>query len=193
MPFQQELIITHALPGGAGSSYTISSRLGDTLRHAEALFGERDKSYTLLGVEFASVPVPLIWYPGDCRHVLIRLASMDNVNRAIYQLAHETVHCLTPTGGNAMNILEEGMATYFAELYMNQGGFGGNWSNSGSPVYDAANALFKNLIAIDADIIKKARAIQPIISMITADVLIQANNNINQALANNICQPFVNA
>lgn len=37
---------------GTGCTWTLSSRLGQMLREAEEQFGERDKSYTILGIEF---------------------------------------------------------------------------------------------------------------------------------------------
>ena len=98
--------------------YTLDFRLGDMLHMAEELFGPRDLSYTILRVEFVS-DHPRIWYPGD-RHIVIQLdlSAATNTSQACYQMAHETVHLLSPTGGNHATNFEEGVACYFAAYYM---------------------------------------------------------------------------
>ena len=40
------------------------------------------------------------------------------MSQACYQMAHETVHLLSPTGGNHATNFEEGVACYFAAYYM---------------------------------------------------------------------------
>lgn len=45
-----------------GFTWTLPSRLGDMLADAEMMFGERDHSWTILGIEFA-LTGPMIWYP----------------------------------------------------------------------------------------------------------------------------------
>lgn len=114
-----ELLVTQRFPDGSGYTWTLASRLGDMLQMAEELFGQRDSSYTILGVEFI-IGVPQIWYPGDCKHIIIQLdeVAATNMSQACYQLAHETVHLLSPTGGNNANNFEEGVACYFAAYYM---------------------------------------------------------------------------
>src|SRR5437879_7010897 len=54
------------------------------------------------------------------RHIVIQLTMecLTDQVRACYQLAHESVHLLAPTGGRNANVLEEGLATYFSELYL---------------------------------------------------------------------------
>lgn len=79
-----------------------------------------DYSYTILGTEFISAE-PQIWYPGGERtkHIVVQLtlSAKDNMYDACYEMAHETIHLLAPTGGKNSNNLEEGVATYFANLW----------------------------------------------------------------------------
>ena len=185
-----ELFITNELDTKDGYTWTISSRLGETLRQAEELFGKRDKEYTILGVEFILTGLPRVWYPGNCKHIIIRLnkSAIENVNQSLYQLSHETVHCLSPKGKRAANVLEEGLATYFSEWYMRKNGLG-DWFPI-LPEYIEANKLVKELLSIDFDIIKKVRTIQPKISDITQADLMKANCNIQTELAEKLCKPF---
>lgn len=100
-------------------SWTLTTRLGEMLQIAEDLFGKRDYSYTPIGIEFYG-DFPMVWYPGNCQHIAIRLSvnAAFDLRRALYQLAHETVHLLSPTGGRDANNLEEGVATWFSNYYL---------------------------------------------------------------------------
>lgn len=53
-------MIAQQIPNGF--SYTLTSKLGDILNNAEILFGPRDYSYTILGIEFYNLPNPQVWY-----------------------------------------------------------------------------------------------------------------------------------
>ena len=47
-----DLLVSQALSDNSGYTWTLASRLGEMLHKAEELFGERDCSYTILGMEF---------------------------------------------------------------------------------------------------------------------------------------------
>ena len=47
-----DLLVTQPLPNDNGYTWTLASLLGDMLHIAEELFGPRDLSYTILGIEF---------------------------------------------------------------------------------------------------------------------------------------------
>ena len=66
------------------------------LHEAERSFGQRNKDYTILGIELADIKQPQIWFPGDCRHIIIQLTEdcINAMDKALFQLAHETIHCL---------------------------------------------------------------------------------------------------
>jgi len=173
-----------------GFSWTITSKLGNILRSAEEKYGNRDQSYTILGVEFTQDEIPQIWYPGNCKHIVIQITMncMDDFNRAIYQVAHEAIHCLSPTGRNGASVLEEGLATLFSIEYTfaNKNGI---WTPSDQK-YINASELVKQLISIDSEIIKKLRMIQPTISLIDKDLIIQTNSNVPAKLADKLTKVF---
>ena len=96
----------------------------DMLTIAEHMFGPRDLSYTIVGIEFVD-DGPYIWYPlvpgkKDNTDIIIRLSSpaAQNMAQAYFQMAHETVHLLSPSGGQNATNLEEGVACFFSVYYM---------------------------------------------------------------------------
>ena len=99
------------------NTWTWAQRLGKLLYDAEAQFGPRDMSWTILGIEFGGA-VPMVWYP-QCypRSVAVRSseALVNSPAGAFSELAHEVVHLLSPTGGSGANNFEEGVATVFSE------------------------------------------------------------------------------
>lgn len=119
MEIEADLIVAHRLATNDGYTWTLASRLGGMLRDAEDKFGERDRSYTILGIEFCG-DFPQVWYPDNCRHVVIQLTEscLTNLQEACYQLAHECIHLLSPSGSNDSTNVEEGVACYFAAYYM---------------------------------------------------------------------------
>jgi|GEM_PF-6247252 len=52
-----------------GHSWSITSKFGHILKTTEERYGERDKSYILLGLEFTTNGNPQTWYPGNCKYV----------------------------------------------------------------------------------------------------------------------------
>ena len=101
-----------------GWSYTLVSLLATFIREAEQRYLERDHSWTILGVEFGG-DRPCVWYPYNSEFISIKLSltAASSIDAAIWELAHETIHLLAPTGkpGSATN-MEEGLATLFRTL-----------------------------------------------------------------------------
>ncbi len=91
------------------------------LRKAEARFGERDRSYRVSGVEFHDGN-PDLYYPNSDRDIVIRLCRRRQSEpiELWYELAHECVHLLAPSGGMNASVLEEGLAVTFAEDYLRE-------------------------------------------------------------------------
>ncbi len=171
-------------------TWTITSKLGHILRTAEEKYGNRDKEYTILGVEISLNAQPQIWYPGNCKHIAIQLTQgcIVNMDRAVFQLAHEAIHCLSPTGGQNANYLEEGLGTHFSiEYTMNNGH--GSWSAELAKYGDALTKV-RELLSIDSEIIKKVRGIQPTIAFITVDNLLATNDKIPEKLATELVTKF---
>ena len=149
------IFISHPIPNG--HSWTITSKLGHILKTAEEKYGQRDYSYTILGVEFNQDEHPRIWYPGNCKNVIIQISMncINDLNRAVFQVAHEAIHCLCPTGSKNANVLEEGLANLFSIEYTKDNGHG-IWVSNGQNYTDASE-LVKKLLTIDSEIIKKTK------------------------------------
>ena len=188
IPIERSLIITDPLPT-SGYTWTLASRLGQMLGIAQAQFGERDLSYTILGIEFAQ-DGPQIWYPGNSKHIVIQLGlkSLDEPVRASYQLAHECIHLLSPTGGRNATVLEEGLATYFSQQYIYKN-FNEDW-HSGMQSYEIASALVRKLLALDAYAIKHLRHEVPVISKISKGLLLKHYPALGEEVAGKLAQPF---
>ena len=94
---------------------------------AEDLYGPRDRSYTILGIEFTTDAQPSHWYPqseygSSEKQVIVLLTSeaASDEDRALYQLSHESFHLLSSTVFGSATNLEEGLATSFSLWYMAQ-------------------------------------------------------------------------
>ncbi|SAL82640.1 hypothetical protein AWB74_06337 [Caballeronia arvi] len=114
---ENEFFFTQPTPGGYRR--TLASRTAAILREIESKYGTRDEEYTLVGVEFEPTG-PRIWYPGSGKHIAIQLSTsaQDYWLQAEYQLAHECVHLLAPSGGANAPVMEEGLATLFANDWL---------------------------------------------------------------------------
>jgi len=150
----------YAKPIPGGYSWTLTSRLGEILREIQSAYGERDMSYTLLGIEYEDSG-PRNWFPGNCKNIAIQLgpkALMDDV-QAYYQLAHEAVHLLAPSGGRNAPVLEEGLAEMFSQNYVFK--TLGQVMTSSNPAYNAAAAYVREMIAKYPEAISSLRAVEP--------------------------------
>jgi hypothetical protein len=118
VPFCSNQILAHKIQGGY--TWTLASRMGELILKAEQKFGSRDKTWTLLGTEFRAKGSPQVWYPHsgkNARFIAIQLTkeAAGDKKKALFQLAHEVIHTLSPAGpGKKSSVLEEGMATYFS-------------------------------------------------------------------------------
>ncbi len=125
-------------------SWTLASRMGHILRFMEARYGPRDRSWTLLGVEFTSRDAPQVWYPtydniGESIIVQLTRNAATDETRALFQLSHEVVHLLSPAGpGAKASVLEEGLATYASLEYLDAVGKGVSPNYIASSRYQAA-------------------------------------------------------
>lgn len=157
-----------------GYSWTLASRCGQILSDIQNRYGKRDESYTLVGIEFVENGGPQIWFPGDCGNIVIQLAinSLDNNEIACFQLSHECVHLLSPTGRLKANYLEEGLACYYSKIYMDKE-FNLDTTSWIYEIekYKIAYELVAKLISSNENIIKKLREIEPSFYNISFDLL----------------------
>lgn len=160
----------------------------------EKQYGKRDTSYSILGVQLSGNG------PRTCRsltsdnQLIIELSSKAKTyGHLIYQLAHESVHTLSPVKREEVSILEEGLATFFSKKYvcdffMKECG----WSEGNNTDYSNASELVTKLIEIDHLAIKKLREDQPVISYITSDQLLKYYLGLGEITAKKLEKKFHN-
>jgi hypothetical protein len=170
------------LPTKNGYGFSLTTLLGHFLSIAEMKYGPRNKNWTILGIEFCG-EIPHVWYPGNMGYISIMLADMARLNpaEAIFELAHEVVHLLSPNGGGPAKTIEEGVATIFA--HQNSPIRGGQAS------YLEAERLVKELLAIDDHAIRKLREKRPAFSDFTPEFILE-NYSISWQSANALCATF---
>lgn len=171
-------------------SLTLATRLGRMLIEIESLYGQRDKEYTFIGVEFSSNG-PQNWFPRNCKNVIIQLNlnALNDDTIACYQLAHEAIHLLAPDGQNGAPVIEEGLATVYSEDFV-QREF--NTTNlTGRLSYIDAAQKVRELISIDTDAIKKLRNIEPSFKEMTAATFNLAGLNLPQDTIDCLLTRFV--
>lgn len=189
--FSEDLKVT-------GMSWTLTTRTGEMLTELEGRYGVRDSSWTLLGVEFCEHG-PDIWYPGGNdspppKHIAIRLspAAFRNYKEAIYQLSHECVHLLSPSGGRNAPVMEEGLAKlYSMEIIVRLCGHppGQNYGNDSAYVHAAG--YVQQLIQIDGHAIRKLRDIEPAFFRMTAATFKEAGlSQVPQHLIDELLRAF---
>lgn len=174
----------------SGYTWTIASRISDALNEAEQRFGPRDQSYFYAGHEFVSRH-PSTWYPGDRQHIVIQLGlecSQDMV-QATYQLAHEVIHLLSPTGAASANVLEEGLATWFSEDYCRRAT--GQTIRPTVPSYGIASDLVRSMLESSSDCIRLMRQVEPCISKIPSTLISQFCPSLTEAQADTLAARFV--
>lgn len=148
------------------------------LARAEERFGPRDRACVVVGIAFGG-DHPQVSYPQrPAKYARIRLsegalreALCGDLHYAFWQLAHECVHLLSPTPGQRVSVLEEGLACWFQRDYM--GGYleydvPPQWM----PSFIRAEALAQRLLALDAGVILAVRRAEPIIGRVDADTLV---------------------
>ena len=159
------------------ASAALSDGLDDMLDRAQDWFGPRDQACIVTSIWFGG-DHPKVSYPQrPAKYAQVRLsegalreASRGDLHYAFWQLAHETIHLLSPTPGHRVNVLEEGMACCFQDEYM-RGYTDYAVPKQHLPSFVEAEALVRGLLDLDDYVIKKARQVQPIISCISADTL----------------------
>ncbi len=185
----KQLVVAEPLAERSGYSYTLASWLSDMLVMVEARFGCRDQSYTILGIEFAA-DGPRIWFPGGRKHVVIQLQLVNagSMIMALWQLAHECVHLISPNLSVATTVLEEGLCVVFQEQYVATR-LGISIATQMSSYREAAT-LVSELLAFDSGAILALRQEQPTISSISSQLIQKHCPGIRIELADRLVAPF---
>ncbi len=168
---------------------TLWEELLKILEEAEELFGPRDHSFEILEPEIYEGSHAQGIYVGK-KKIKLRLSNhcANEYRYASYELAHEAIHLLSPVLYGQATILEEGLATYFSHRYVNRV-HGWKIEREIDPKYDAAMRATSVLMAKNEFLIKQLRVRQPVISKITARMLVEGGD-IDQRLARFLASNF---
>ena len=166
----------------------LNKRKLSVMREAEDFFGPADRAWRFGGVEVINDGnAPYICFPaGQEKEVKICISadclSDKSHYRAEWQLRHECVHLLSPTGSRDANVLEEGMATFFQNEYKK--------FNILNDAYKNAEKLFIEIYSVNKNAIKEIRQYCPLLKNITKDMLLKHCDGLNVATAEYLAKPF---
>jgi hypothetical protein len=180
------------LAAGQFRTPTLPTIFGQMLTELETRYGSRDRTWTLLGIEFGA-DGPQNWfpfYPNGDKFVLIELYynALTDGHIACYQLAHECVHLLAPNGSGGAPVIEEGLATMYSEDYVKA-----NFNRTGftsMESYKRAAALVRELESKSPDAIKSLRNVEPSFKSMTRDTFRQAGVDVADDLIDSLLAPF---
>ncbi len=130
---------------------------------------------------------------GNGKHIVIRLSLQvcNEPNRAYYQLAHECIHTLCPSGSRNSNNLEDGVACYFSWYYMDQYlGVKNQTPNEDEENYLYAFDLVSPILNSMPSFIRNLRDIQPYLSKVSIDDLRMVNPNLDTNTIHKLLQQF---
>jgi hypothetical protein len=107
--------------------------------------------------------------------------------QAIFQLAHEVVHLLAPTGRYETVVFEEGLATLFSNEMAEKHG---SLMRADRPDYLDAADLVRRFLTQYPDGVRAIRAQQPSFNKFTLDIVCRICPEIPKWLAEAMCLPF---
>ncbi|MFH1118048.1 MAG: hypothetical protein V1792_29355 [Pseudomonadota bacterium] len=169
-------------------TFTLASWTGQILEEVEERYGQRDRSFTLLGIEFCDQN-PQIWFPGNCGNIIIQL-SLSVINHkvaALHELAHECVHLLDPVPLGGASVFEEGVGTLFAIEYAQR------FDQSYYPTvsnYTAAAELVKEALDICPNVIRSIREAGTRFTDITPQQLRSECSDFPQRICDILCKRY---
>jgi hypothetical protein len=151
---------------------TLMQELLRIFKEAELLFGPRDASYKLSipRITECTTSRSYILRPLRMTRIYLSRDSMIKPWVASLELAHEAVHLVSP--GWAPTILEEGLAEYFAQRYVNRV-HELSFERGSNPKADAVLQAVSTLLAKNEFVIKDLRTRQPVISKIDEKLLVE--------------------
>ncbi len=184
---------------GCAFSWTLATRFGVALNFAEQRYGKRDLNWTLLGVDFANIPRPQIFYAGAYsgrQDVVIQLtaAAARDEKQALFQLGHEVMHVLSPIGPTVTaSVLEEGIATYNSIEFVRDAGIDIEPDYIGEAAYEAAYWMIVELAQAQPDFVARTATLRRLsgrLSGLSATTIRRAYPSISADLARRLASDF---
>ncbi len=202
MNVSEPLFVTEFHEDGSHSPMTLPEYVSQLLSDIECLFGPRDHSFTLVGIDIDKTPSasPRLWYPDSgiapddpdrrSRHIVVRLASnaLADPARARWQLAHECFHLLDPwneyVDGRSASWLEEGLATWYQNNHVPDA----EWREGLYALAENLVTPLMNELPKAVKLIRREKGLR--ISAITPDVLREYCPEFSEETILNLCRPF---
>jgi hypothetical protein len=181
LPFMENLLAVEAeakyLLAASDRSHEqkLMQELLRIFKEAELVFGPRDTSYQLSVPRLTECASSRTYFLRPLRMARIYLSrdSRTKPEIASLELAHEAIHVLSPVAlGATLTILEEGLAEWFAQGYVNRV-HGLVFEKGSNPKADAVMRAVSTLLARNKSVIKDLRARQPVISKIDEKLLVE--------------------
>lgn len=167
----------------------------EMLNLAESMFGDRDKNWTFIGIEYEDNGPFIRYYPQN--KISIVLSSncsefIPHYPQLYYQLSHEVCHLLYPTGSANANVLNEGISTYFSRVYIEKRFPGNDYALRciSKSKYYRPYTLVEELMEINPNAIKEIRKICPRISDVTKQQLNSLNLGLSESKIEELVQKF---
>ena len=158
----------------------------------EAQFGPSVDEYQIDWIDFCKGGNPCLSYPPCADHKSIRIQlvgpALQSADFARFQLAHELVHCLSPSGGPNAAIIEEGAATWF-QVYHNRKYVHENIVVN-DPSYASVLNSYNQLLAHCDNPFGKLRAVEPHAYLFNTETFLKAGIFLKKSFRAHLLKPF---
>ena len=178
--------------GDRSYEQTLKQELFRIFKEAELLFGPRDESYQLSvpRITECATARSFVFQPLRMTRIYLSRGSRTKPWMASVELAHEAIHVLSPAAfGGGPTILEEGLAEWFAQRYVNRV-HGMVFERGADAKADAVMKAVSNLLAKNELVIKHLRTRQPVISKIDEKLLVEGAG-VERSQAKFLCSDFL--
>lgn len=171
---------------------TLRIWLQHILAVAVSRYGKRYGPWIISDIRFHD-DVPCVWYPhpkGSYK-VVVKIGNLcrENLSRACFQMAHESIHLLSPSGRRDGTVLEEGLADIYSSAYMQE--YFNEWRWRSADVrLELASGRVRQFLSSYPDAIRVLRRREPMLSRITADLIKETYPDIDPDFAKALTLPF---
>ena len=168
----------------------------------EDLFGPRDPKFVFGDIKKANQDTPYVYFPqkynleGGCIvEIHISNCAWDNYRKeqGAWQVAHECVHLIDPVEKDSINVLEEGLATWFQDELKYHDSMVKRYIRNNipqTPKYREAKELFQHCLPGILPAIKSIRESGVRISDISMEILSPLFQNKKTGIVERLCEPF---
>jgi hypothetical protein len=170
------------------------------LAEAEELYGSRDRAWIFLGVQVGEFKSNVTWPIDKDRKLacicLQKLLPTHWPDYLLFNLAHETIHMLSPPDADKVTYLEEGVAVCFSltrKIYKDPSYLGEQQSILEKNPEDKYTTAWKDvelLIWIEPNAIAKLRCLNKSLSCISVTQIMEVAPSCDPAIAQRLTRRF---